>query len=124
MIEIALSTLIHTWLIDLDGVVTIHNGYKESGDELLPGVIEFWSRVPPDDYIIILTARSSKFRDVTELFLKNNGIRYNAIIFDLPYGERIVINDKKPLGLLTAKAININRDVGLGDIVLKLNSKD
>ena len=43
-------------------------------------------------------------------FLKENGIRYNQIIFNAPYGERIVINDDKPSGLHMCRAIMVKRD--------------
>ena len=44
------------------------------------------------------------------MFLKDNGIRYDHIIFEAPYGERIVINDKKPSGLPVSVAVNTERD--------------
>ena len=33
------------------------------------------------------------------------------IIYELPYGERILINDQKPSGLKTSIAVNTERDV-------------
>lgn len=39
-----------------------------------------------------------------------NRIRYDHIIFDAPYGERIVVNDRKPSGLGMSVAVNIERD--------------
>ena len=32
------------------------------------------------------------------------------IVYGLPYGERILINDRKPSGLPTAIAVNTDRD--------------
>ena len=61
--EIVLSSLGHTWILDLDGTLVKHNGYKIDGA-------------------------------------------------DIPYGERIVINDCKPGGLITSIAINMERDQG------------
>ena len=40
-----------------------------------------------------------------------NGIRYDAIVCGVPYGERILVNDRKPSGLTTAIAMNTERDV-------------
>ena len=60
--------------------------------------------------IILLTARSSEVRDMTEKFLRENNIRYDHIIFDVPVGERILVNDNKPSGLVTALAIERTRD--------------
>ena len=34
-----------------------------------------------------------------------------TIIYDLPNGERLLINDKKPSGLNTAIAISTERDI-------------
>ena len=34
--NITLSPLGHTWLLDLDGTIVKHNGYKEGGDVRLP----------------------------------------------------------------------------------------
>ena len=36
--------------------------------------------------------------------------QYNFIIFNAPYGERILMNDDKPSGLRMGVAINIKRD--------------
>lgn len=107
------SDLTKTWLFDLDGTLVKHNGYKNGGDELLPGVLEFFSSIPENDVVIILTARSSRHQEITESFLQANGIYFDYIIYDLPIGERILINDRKPSGLKTAYAYNLDRDAGL-----------
>ncbi len=107
------SNLRKTWIFDLDGTLVVHNGYKTGSDTLLPGVKEYLDKIPEDDYILILTARSSIFKIRTERFLKTNQIRYNKIIFDLPVGERIMFNDKKPDGLLTCHCFNLERNGGL-----------
>ena len=109
--EIILSTLPHTWILDIDGTLVKHNGYLTAeGDTLLDGAAEFLASIPEKDMIILLTARTSEFRDKTEEFLSKNNIRYDHIIFDAPVGERIVINDNKPGGLVTAYAIERIRD--------------
>jgi hypothetical protein len=114
--KIVLSALRHTWLIDIDGTILKHNGYKTSSDELLPGVKQFWSQIPESDYIILLSAREGIYKNSTLQFLREHQIRFDQAIFDLPTGERIVINDKKPGGLITASAVDVNRDAGLGDL--------
>ena len=108
-----LSNLSHTWLIDLDGTILKHNGYKADGDILLSGAKDFFNSIPSTDKVIFLTSRETKYKDITEKFLKDSGINYNEIIYDLPFGERILINDRKNSGLLTAYAINKTRDEGL-----------
>ena len=60
--------------------------------------------------VIIVTARKEEYREITERFLEENGVRYDHIIFGAPYGERIVINDKKPSGLPVSVAVNTDRD--------------
>jgi len=110
MTTLHLSNLPKTWLIDLDGTIVKHNGYKEGGDKLLEGVKEFFENVSEQDVVIILTSREAKYKDETINFLKTNNIRFDHIIFDLPYGERILINDMKESGMLTAHAINKKRD--------------
>jgi hypothetical protein len=116
-----LSTLTHTWLIDLDGTVVRHNGYLLGQDELLPGVRELWKEIPEDDKIILLTAREEKYRRSTESFLSSVQIRFNLILFDLPVGERILINDAKHSGLQTALAVNVVRDIGLRDTKFRID---
>lgn len=112
--QIIVSALAKTWLLDIDGTICKHNGYKIDGcDTLLPGVKEFFSKIGPDDKIIFITSRKKEYADVTEAFLQENGLRWDVIIYDLPYGERILINDRKPSGLKTSIAINTERDVFL-----------
>ena len=108
--NIILSPLGHTWIFDLDGTLVKHNGYKEEGETLLPGAKELIGSIPSEDLIIIITARKEEYREKTEAFLHENGIRYDHIIFEAPYGERIVVNDRKPSGLDMSVAVNIDRD--------------
>lgn len=111
MAEIVLSTLPHTWIFDIDGTLVKHNGYLTAeGDTLLDGVAEFLESIPEKDMIILITARPSEVRDRTEKFLRENNIRYDHIIFDAPVGERIIVNDNKPDGLVMAYAIERTRD--------------
>lgn len=116
MIPFELSKdLNHTWFIDLDGTIIDHNSHLRDGDQLLPGVKEFWSNIPPDDYIVIVTGRDEVYKESTLKFLSDNGLRYNHAIFNLPLGERIVVNDIKPAGLRTAIAWNLVRNQGFVD---------
>ena len=106
------NNLSHTWFIDLDGTMLKHNGYINPPEQLLPGVKELWSQIPVDDCIIITTGRSEAYRETTLEFLEKNNIRYDVALFNLPLGERIVINDIKPGNLKTAIAWNVERDKG------------
>lgn len=108
---LVLSTLPKTWIFDIDGTLVKHNGYKIDGyDTLLSGVKEYMASIPAEDKIIILTSRTDEYREMTLSFLCNNHIRYDEILFNMPYGERILVNDRKPSGLEMSVAINIDRD--------------
>ena len=117
-----ISQLVHTWFIDIDGTLLEHNGHLLGEDRLLPGVSSFWAEIPPNDKIILLSAREDEYAGITlELFHKY-GLRYDHAIFGLPSGERIIINDRKPNGLITAVALNLERDKGLQDIQVAIDS--
>ena len=118
-----LSTLAKTWLLDIDGTLVKHNGYKIDGhDTLLDGVKEFFEKISPDDKVVLLTARKEEYLPTLKEFLKANNIRYDYLLTDMPMGERILVNDRKPSGLDMAFAINKNRDENW-DIVYKINEE-
>ncbi|WP_092366005.1 hypothetical protein [Enterocloster lavalensis] len=112
--KLTLSSLPHTWILDLDGTIVEHNGYKLYGDDrLLPGVMDFIGQIPREDYILIVTARKEAYKVPTEAFLKRNGVRFNQILYGMPVGERILINDRKKSGLKMGVLINKKRDAPL-----------
>lgn len=118
-----LSNLPKTWLLDIDGTLVKHNGYLLDGyDTLLEGVRVFFDNLSPGDKVILLTARTEKELPELEKFLAKNKIRYDYLLTDIPMGERILINDKKPSGLYTAWSINKDRDGAL-DIKYKINEE-
>ena len=119
--QLKISPLGHTWVLDFDGTLVEHNGYKTGEDKFLPGAKEFLSSIPKDDYILILTAREKEAREKTEKFLKENGVRYNEILFEMPMGERILMNDDKPSGLRCAYAITPKRNQGLENIEIVID---
>lgn len=108
------KNLSHTWFIDIDGTILKHNGYIiNKFDTLLPGVRKFFKKIPIKDKIILTTSRQINSSKKTINFLRKNKIRFDQVIFDLPYGERILINDIKPKNKLkTAISINVKRDGG------------
>lgn len=109
--KIIVSPLGKTWILDLDGTIVKHNGYKLDGaDSLLPGAKEFFESISSEDMVIFVTSRTRDVAEQTETFLVENGIRYNAIVYGAPYGERILVNDNKPSGLQTAIAVTPDRD--------------
>lgn len=111
--QLTLSTLGKTWIFDFDGTLVEHNGYKTGEDHWLPGAKEFLQNIPESDYILILTAREKEAREQTEAFLKKHGIRYDDIKFEMPMGERVLLNDSKPSGLLMSHAVECTRNEGL-----------
>ena len=111
--EITLSTLPKTWFIDLDGTIVMHNGYKNGNDTIIPKSEDFIKNIPETDMIIIVTSREEKTREKTIDFLNRHNIRFDTIIFGLPVGERIIINDSKPSGMKTAYAVNTIRNRGI-----------
>ena len=118
-----LSTLAKTWILDIDGTLVKHNGYKIDGhDTLLDGVKEFFEKISPDDKVVLLTARKEEYLPTLKDFLFSNNIRYDYLLTDMPMGERILVNDRKPSGLDMAFAINKNRDENL-DIVYKISEE-
>ena len=109
--KLNISPMPKTWILDLDGTLLVHDGpYILGKDEFLPGAREFLESIPKRDMIIFLTARSDYEKPHTMRFLKENNVRYDHIIFNTGEGERIMINDMKPDGLVTAYAVNTQRD--------------
>ena len=109
--KLTLSSLPHTWILDVDGTIVKHNGYKIDGyDTLLAGVKEFFASLPSQDRVILLTARKAEYLPALKEFLTKNQIRYDHIITDVPMGERILVNDNKPSGLCTSFAISKERN--------------
>ena len=114
MDKLVLSALGHTWILDLDGTIVKHNGYKLDGeDSFLPGARDFLESIPDKDMIVFLTSRTEEYRKQTLDFLKMNDIHYSYIIFGAPYGERILINDDKPSGLSMSISLSVKRDDGI-----------
>ncbi len=112
---LTLSPLGHTWILDLDGTLVKHNGYKLDGhDSWLDGALDFLKGIPDGDLVLFVTSRPPELAEMTERFLRDHGVRFDRVIHGAPYGERIVINDRKPSGLNTALAVNLARDAGCG----------
>lgn len=119
--ELTLSKLGHTWILDLDGTILEHNGYlSKGGERFLPGAQEFLASVPEKDMVIFVTSRCEEYRESTLSFLDEAGINYAAVVFDAPLGERVLMNDMKPSGLQTAISINVARD-GEFDLCIREN---
>ena len=119
--ELRLSPLKHTWVLDFDGTLVKHNGYKTGNDEWLPGAVEFLQSIPQGDLVILLTAREKAARDRTLEFIRNAGVRIDHVFFEVPMGERILINDTKPSGLVCAHTVNPSRNQGLENLKIVID---
>lgn len=115
-----------TYFIDIDGTLVHHKREEEleellalyddnngSTEELLPHVEEFWNSLQSNDMIIITTARSEKYRKITEKIFEKFGMRYDMVIMDLRTGPRVVINDTPELSFTKAIGVNVMRNKGL-----------
>lgn len=127
-----------TWFIDIDGTIFKHRnnheldvsqnaglaGTEEDGEELLANVIEFFDTLPERDQVVLTTARHTEHRPITEGALKRFGLltRIDTIVYDIPSGPRILVNDVKPIDaednftgkeVDTAYAVNVRRNEGL-----------
>lgn len=121
--EIEMTNLPKTWILDLDGTIVKHNGYKIDGhDSLLDGANDLLAQIREEDMVIFVTSRKLDYKGVTEGFLKKHNVRFDSIIYEAPYGERILINDNKPSGRTMAYAITSERDVP-SDMTIVVNDK-
>ncbi len=119
--KLTLSPLPKTWVFDVDGTIVKHNGHlTQEGDQLLPGVKELFESIPATDVIVLLTARKAEHQNSLKDFLTRNDIRFDYLLPNMPQGERILINDRKPSGLQTAYAVNKDRDQAL-DLSFEIN---
>ena len=106
-----------TLFIDLDGTL-VYNSAQYSRpkwgetDGILPNILASNRLFDSGKVqVIITTSRKENFREQTQKQLEKIGIKYHSIIFGLPHGRRIVINDYSPTNRFkSCDAINIRRD--------------
>lgn len=113
-----------TYFMDIDGTIVEnlswealekHNMDSNFIQMLLPGVEHFFISLKEEDIVIFTTARSEKFREMTERTLKFHNINYKLLIMDLTSGERYLINDTPNMLYHKSIAINVLRNQGFGD---------
>ena len=111
-----------TIFCDIDGTLVKHAPLTDSAKkthklEILPGTIEKITEWEKNGYRIILTTgRKECTRAATEQQLQEAGIFYDQLIMGVGRGPRVVVNDIKPDGMLTAYSINLVRNLGLKDL--------
>lgn len=113
-----------TYFFDIDGTIVKNLSYDDLENHiknpdfiqnLLPGVEQFFNSLKEKDIVIFTTARPSIYREMTIRTLNYHNIDYKELIMDLPSGERYLINDTCNFLYQKSIAINVLRDVGLGD---------
>jgi len=111
-----------TIICDIDGTIVKHelphkNTSASKKLEILPGTIEKFSEWDAKGYnIILMTGRKESLRLNTEKQLAEAGIFYDKLIMGVGGGPRIIINDNKPDGTLTAFSHSIPRNEGISSI--------
>ena len=111
-----------TIFCDIDGTLIEHSVPWECSTtkykmKLLPGTLEKLAEWDRKGYNIILTTgRRESLRKSTEEHLAEIGIFYDYLLMGIGGGERILINDTKPDGTITASAINIKRNQGINHL--------
>lgn len=109
-----LSLMPKTWFIDFDGTLVYQKSHLSEKDYVIPKTHEFFSKISRDDFIVITTAREcEEHYERIVSFLESHNIKNYKILCGLPSGKRILINDKKPDGALTAYSYNLERDIGI-----------
>ena len=107
------KTNIKTLFVDFDGTT-----FQHATENILPGTKEKFAEWKAKGYtIIITTARPVEAEEITIKALQDNGLEYDGIVFGLPNGDRVVINDIKE-GRERAFAYNVERNGGIGHLDL------
>ena len=115
---------VKTVFVDIDGTIWTNFGMGMSiqldltkSADILPGVkgkFDEWEH--EGTKIILTTGRKECYRAETEAKLKSFGLYWDQLVMECGGGPRILINDKKPNGELTAFAVNLDRNVGLSGV--------
>jgi histidinol phosphatase-like enzyme len=119
-----MESLPKTIFCDIDGTLVRHLNPSELSKkntqlELLDGTIEKLLEWEKKGYKIILTTgRKKSLRSVTEKQLSEIGIFYDELLMEIGGGERILINDNKKDGTITARCFNLERNKGIKAISL------
>jgi len=111
-----------TIFCDIDGTLVKHSKPTDSQLpthtlELLDGTLEKlleWDKMGYN--IILTTGRKESLRSVTELQLSKAGIIHDQLIMGIGGGKRVLINDNKPNGTISADHICLTRNKGIKDI--------
>ena len=110
---------ISTIFCDIDGTIIIHDKDPDNLSlNTIDGSLETLKEWKKQGHTIILTTSRTKEYELKKL-LKQYSIPYDQLICGLPSGSRILINDVKLDVKPTAYSINIPRNHGIHDCVIK-----
>lgn len=101
--------------IDLDGTLVYQNyDPEEVEDRVLPGwdVLKIVSDEKDKFFIVVTTSRNKKHTNLAIKKLEELGIRVDKVVYGLPTGIRVLVNDTKD-GSVTARSFVLKRDKGL-----------
>ena len=118
-----MNTVPKTIFCDIDGSILEQHGdlsnmHLLTEEDLLPGVKKANARWTRKGYtVIVTTGRKESERELTVRQLKLVGFHYDLLIMGLPYGERVVINDRRAAdNKNSATGINLVRNEGMEDL--------
>ena len=110
---------ISTIFCDIDGTLAIHDKEPDNLSlNIIDGSLEKLKEWNKQGYTIILTTSRTKEYELRNL-LKHYSVPYDQLICGLPSGSRILINDVKLDVKPTAYSINILRNHGIHDCMIK-----
>ena len=112
-----------TLFLDIDGTLIFHHNKfltKQLYTNILNGTIDKFTEWDKKGYnIILVTGRRESMREQTEKQLTEMGLFWDQLVMGIGGGDRIIINDRKPDSENdTCYAINIDRNVGIGEITI------
>ena len=106
-----------TLFVDLDGTLVVNSGrYTQPGWGETAGIAENIATLNAlydtgKVQIVIITARTPNYRDITIAQLARCGVKYHQLIDGLVHGRRIIVNDyARTNPYRSCDAINIARD--------------
>jgi hypothetical protein len=113
----AYTMLYSTLFIDLDGTLVRNSAERSepfwgTTDGIQPNIDTVNHLYDSGKVeVIVTTSRKESYRAVTEAQLERVGLKYHRVIYGLPHGKRIVINDYAPSNpFKSCDAINIKRN--------------
>lgn len=111
----------YTIFVDWDGTIVKHNYTPEfTPDEFLPGAVEMLKAWKEAGHTVVVTTARHGTLEMSKIMTKMHEIIPHCLIaWGLTTGPRVLINDRSPEGATKAFAINVDRDKGIGDVVLE-----